>query len=150
MSWNKNDPILKSRRQLYKIARLEEELISPLSPSKINSHNQQVQKFQKPFTKILYCFNTIMHYKKVHFCRRFLEYSPLKARGGVRPQISDFLDSCAKFCGLSGGAIENPQFSVFQPINYDLCRDGFLGHIFPTFQAFLAKKLQILRCRLNF
>ena len=44
----------------------------------------------------------------------------IKARGGVRPQISDFLDSCAEFCGLSGEAIENPQFSVFLPINNDL------------------------------
>ena len=48
----------------------------------------------------------------------------IKARGGVRPQISDFLDSCAEFCGLSGEAIENPQFSVFLPINNDLWGGG--------------------------
>ena len=36
-----------------------------------------------------------------------------KVKGGVRPQISVFLDSCAEFYGLSGEAIENPQFSVF-------------------------------------
>ena len=48
--------------------------------------------------------------------------------GGVRLQISDFLDSCAEFCGLSGEAIENPQFSVFLPIN----KDFFGGRIFRT------------------
>ena len=37
----------------------------------------------------------------------------VKARGGVRPQISDFIGSCAEFCDLSGGAIENPQFLSF-------------------------------------
>ena len=38
---------------------------------------------------------------------------PLRQEEGVQPQISVFLDSCAKFYGLSGEAIENPQFSVF-------------------------------------
>ena len=42
--------------------------------------------------------------------------------------------SCAELCDLSGGAIENPQFSVFLPINNDLLGGGgFLGHIFSTF-----------------
>ena len=46
-------------------------------------------------------------------CIFYLRQNAIKARGGVRPQISVFLDSYAEFYGLLGEAIENPQFSVF-------------------------------------
>ena len=42
-----------------------------------------------------------------------LDEGMVKARVGVRPQISVFLNFCAEFYGLSGQAIENPEFSVF-------------------------------------
>ena len=47
---------------------------------------------------------------KIYFIKkeRVLENKVIKARGGVRPQISVFLYSCTEFYGLSDEAIENP------------------------------------------
>ena len=42
------------------------------------------------------------------FGRKDPFFGHLRPEGEVRPQNSEFLDSCAEICGLSGEAIENP------------------------------------------
>ena len=74
----------------------------------------------------------------------------VKAREGLRPQISDFIDSCAEFCDLSGKAIQNPQFSVFQPINNDLLGEDFQDTFFPLFRHFWQKSVKVGIVWLNF
>ena len=73
----------------------------------------------------------------------------IKARWGSRPQISDFSDSCAEICDLSGEPIENPQFSVFSPINNESFLGGgdFYETFFLLFKHFWQKSVKFCDLR---